>query len=88
MLRLLRGDPEFVDTLMGDGITESGARVVVRLFDGDLGPILEAALDSEAEEYVRGQMLDALAMLAGSMRRSGPRSRTSSGASPPPSRRR
>ena len=50
---------------MGDGITKSGARVVVRLFDGDLGPILEAALDSEAEEYVRGQMLDALAMLAG-----------------------
>ena len=65
LLRLLRGDPEFVDTLMGDGITESGARVVVRLFDGDLGPIFEAALDSEAEEYVRGQMLDALAMLAG-----------------------
>jgi len=65
LLRLLRGDPEFVDALMGDGITESGARVVVRLFDGDLGPILEAALDSEAEEYVRGQMLDALAMLAG-----------------------
>ena len=64
MLRLLRSDPERIDALMGDGITECGARVVVSLFDGDLAPIVEAALDPDAERFVRGQMLDALAMLA------------------------
>jgi len=64
MLRLLRSDPEVIDALMGDGITECGARLVVSLFDGDLAPIVEAALDPRAEEFVRGQMLDALAMLA------------------------
>ena len=37
MLRLLRSDPEMIDALMGDGITECGARLVVSLFDGDLG---------------------------------------------------
>ena len=37
MARLLRRDPEFVDALMGDGITECVARVMASLFDGDLG---------------------------------------------------
>ena len=64
LLRLLRRDPVFVDALMGDAITEAGARGVVSLFDGDPGPIFETALDAEAEEYVRGQMFGALAMIA------------------------
>jgi hypothetical protein len=64
LIRLLRRDPAFVDALMDDGITECGARVVVSVFDGDLEPIIETALDPDAEEFVRGQMLDALAMLA------------------------
>ena len=64
MARLLRRDPEFVDALMGDGITECVARVMVSLFDGDLEPIVEAALDEDADQFVRGQMLDALVMLA------------------------
>ena len=64
MLRLLRGDPELVDALMGDGITECAARVVAGLFDGDLQPILAAVLDEKADEFVRGEMFEALAMVA------------------------
>ena len=64
MARLLRRDPEFVDALMGDGITECVARVMASLFDGDLEPIVEAALDEDADQFVRGQMLDALVILA------------------------
>jgi hypothetical protein len=64
ILRLLRSDPALVDALMDDGITECGARVVAGLFDGDLQPIFAAALDEGADEYVRGQMFDALAMVA------------------------
>ena len=62
--RLLRRDPTFVDTLMGDGITECVARVVVGLFDGDLEPILAAIRDENADQFVRGQMIDALVILA------------------------
>ena len=64
MARLLRRDPTFVDALMGDGITECGARVMVGLFDGDLEPMLDAILDEDADPFVRGQMFDALVMLA------------------------
>ena len=64
MARLLRRDPEFVDALMGDGITECVARVMASLFDGDLEPIVAAALDQDADQFVRGQMLDALVILA------------------------
>jgi hypothetical protein len=64
MARLLRRDPAFVDDLMGDGITECTARVMASLFDGELEPILDAIRDEDAEPFVRGQMLDALVILA------------------------
>jgi Protein of unknown function (DUF1186)/SEC-C motif len=64
MARLLRRDPTFVDALMGDGITECVARVMASLFDGDPEPILDAIRDESAEPFVRGQMLDALVILA------------------------
>jgi hypothetical protein len=64
MARLLRRDPTFVDRLMGDGITECTARVMASLFDGDLEPILDAIRDEDADPFVRGQMLDALVILA------------------------
>jgi hypothetical protein len=64
MARLLRRDPAFVDALMDDGITGCGARVMASLFDGDLEPICAVALDEDAEPFVRGQMFDALVILA------------------------
>ena len=64
MARLLRRDRAFVDALMNDGITECVARVMASLFDGDLEPMLEAILDEDADQFVRGQMIDALVILA------------------------
>jgi hypothetical protein len=64
MSRLLRRDPTFVDALMGDGITECVARVMASVFDGDPEPIFETTLDEKAEPFVRGQMFDALVIVA------------------------
>ena len=60
---LLREDPEFVDALLGDAVTEASARVIAGVCDGDLGPIFAVIEDPSADEFVRGQMLDALVMI-------------------------
>jgi hypothetical protein len=60
----LRKDPEFLDHLLGDAITEGTARVVAGVCDGDLGPIFSVIEDPAADEFVRGQMIDALVMIA------------------------
>ena len=60
---LLREDPEFVDALLGDAVTEATARVIAGVCDGDLGPIFAVIEDPAADEFVRGQMLDALVMI-------------------------
>jgi hypothetical protein len=64
MARLLRRDPAFLDALLGDAVTECGARVMLSLFDGDLEPMLAAARDEAAEPFARGQMFDALVLVA------------------------
>jgi len=61
---LLRHDSAFLDALLGDAITESTARVVAGVFDGDLMPILEVLEDASADVFVRCQMIDALVMIA------------------------
>ena len=61
---LLRQDPEFVDVLLGDAVTEATARVIAGVCDGDLGPIFSVLEDPAADEFVRGQMIDALVIIA------------------------
>ena len=61
---LLRRDPEFLDALMGDAITESSARVMAGVFDGDLKPLFDIILDGTADGFVRGEMFDTLAIVA------------------------
>lgn len=61
---LLRQDPAFVDTLLGDAVTEGTARVIAGVCDGDLQPIFTVIEDSAADEFVRGQMIDALVIIA------------------------
>jgi hypothetical protein len=62
---LLRHDPEFLGQLLGDAITEGTARVIAAVCDGDLQPIIDVISDSAAEQFVRGQMIDALVLIAG-----------------------
>lgn len=61
---LLRQDPEFVDMLIGDAVTEGTARVIAGVCDGDLKPIFSVIEDPTADEFVRGQMIDALVLIA------------------------
>ena len=64
LARLLRRDPVFLDRLLGDAITESSARVMAAVFDGDLQPIFGILLDNKADSFLRGEMFDTLAILA------------------------
>lgn len=61
---LLRQDPEFLDTLLGDAVTEGTARVMAGVCDGDLQPIFSVIEDPAADEFARGQMFDALVIIA------------------------
>lgn len=60
----LRQDPEVLEHLLGDAITEASARVIAGVFDGDLQPIIDLIEDPDADEFVRSQMIDALAVIA------------------------
>jgi hypothetical protein len=61
---LLRRDPEFLDALLGDSITEASARVMAGVFDGDLQPLFDILLDDAADGFLRGEMFDTLAIVA------------------------
>ncbi len=61
---LLRHDSDILDLLLGDAITEATARIIAGVFDGDLQPIFAVIEDHAADEFVRGQMIDALVMIA------------------------
>ncbi len=47
-----------------DTVTQDGARILASTFDGDLEPVKSLILNREANEYCRGQALDAMALLA------------------------
>lgn len=61
---MLRQDPDFLDFLIGDAVTEGTARVIAGVCDGDLMPIFSVLEDQAADEYARGQMIDALVIIA------------------------
>ncbi len=48
----------------GDTVTQDGARILASTFNGDFEPVKSLILNREANEYCRGQALDALALLA------------------------
>lgn len=64
LAKLLRRDPEFLDALLGDSITEASARVIAGVFDGDLQPLFDILLDDAADSFLRGEMFDTLAIVA------------------------
>ena len=61
---LLRQDPDYLELLLGDAITEGTKRVIAGVFDGDLQPILDAIEDPAADQFVRCEMIDALVIIA------------------------
>ena len=63
LLKFLAADPETVDRLLGDALTETVAHVLVRIAD-DPEPLLGLVGDRAADEYARGAALQAWARLA------------------------
>ena len=63
MARLLRGDPEELEEILGDAITETVDRVMAAVFDGDPEPMFDVILDPDANEFVRAGICDALALV-------------------------
>lgn len=64
LTKLLRRDPELLDLVLGDALTEVAARMIAGVFDGDLQPIFDVIEDEEADEFARAQMFDALVIIA------------------------
>jgi len=50
--------------LFGDAICGHGGRILASVWDGNLNPIKELIEDSEVDEYVRGEGIRALTILA------------------------
>ncbi len=60
---LLRHDPDFLEELIGDAMTEGTARIIAGVCDGDLQPIFAAIEDPAADQFVRCQLVDALVLI-------------------------
>jgi Protein of unknown function (DUF1186)/SEC-C motif len=60
---LLRLPGDVLNTILGEAITETSNRVMAAVFDGDPDPLYEIIRDSEADEFVRAKMCQAIAML-------------------------
>jgi Protein of unknown function (DUF1186)/SEC-C motif len=63
LAQLLRCPRDDLDYALGDAITETSARVMAGVFDGDPQPLYDIILDPEANEFVRSEMCQALAMV-------------------------
>jgi hypothetical protein len=60
---LLRLPGDVLNSILGEAITETSNRVMAAVFDGDPDPLYEIIRDSEADEFVRAKMCQAIAML-------------------------
>ncbi len=63
MLRLLRRPERELDGLLGDMVTESMARIVAGVFDGDADALFSLISDRSVDEFVRDTVLGAAAFL-------------------------
>lgn len=63
LLRLLRRPHEELEDLLGDGITEGLAKIVVGVFDGDSDALFDLVTDRSIGEFVRDALLRAAAFL-------------------------
>lgn len=63
LLRLLSRPSDELDFLLGDAITESLAKIVAGLFDGDADALFTAIGDQNKDEFVRDALLGAATFL-------------------------
>lgn len=63
LVRLLRQDGDTLDALLGDALTTTLAKILVSVFDGDIGPLSALLVDSTTDGVVRFEGFAALAYL-------------------------
>jgi hypothetical protein len=63
LARFLQLSAEMLEPVLGDAKTETSHRVMSAVFDGDPQPLQDIIRNRAADEFVRSNMLDALAML-------------------------
>jgi hypothetical protein len=59
LMDILLGDPERVEMILGDAITESLAQILIGVCDGDAAPLTRAINHASADEFVRNAAFDA-----------------------------
>ncbi len=64
LLRLLRRPLGEIDVLLGDAITESLAKIVTGVFDGDVEALFALIVDSSIDGFIREALLGATTFLA------------------------
>jgi hypothetical protein len=64
LLRLLRRPSNEIDNLLGDAITESMAKIVSGVFDGDVDALFALIVDRSIEQFIREALLGAATFLA------------------------
>ena len=63
LLRLLRRPFDEVDALLGDAITESMAKIVTGVFDGDIDTLFALMVDRSINEFIREALFGAVTFL-------------------------
>ena len=63
LLRLLRRALPYLDDLLGDAVTESMAKIVTGVFDGDVDALLALIIDRSIDEFVREALFGAATFL-------------------------
>ncbi len=63
LARLLQCDVEKLESAIGDATTSTAARIMAAVFDGDPRPLYDIILNLEADEHVRSEMCEVLALL-------------------------
>lgn len=63
LMRFAAMAPTHVDRVLGDGVTATFSRVAASVFDGNPQPMRDVILDEQADEYIRNELLEALAFV-------------------------
>jgi hypothetical protein len=64
LAQLLRRPPDELEAILGWATTETSRRIMAAVFDGDPQPLYDVVLDPQADEFIRSQMCEAVAMVA------------------------
>ena len=59
LMNLLGGDPERVETVLGDAMTENLTQILISVFDGDTDRLYRVMDNPDADEYVRSAFFEA-----------------------------